>query len=76
MLAEKPGMFERLLREATVLVVRDILWSSHKVSRWEDGFIKPVIESLVTEAIKGRNLDALIDNMVKEKVKALLDKIQ
>lgn len=74
--AEKPGSFERLLKQSAVLAVRDLLWSKHNVSKWNDEFIKPIVEAQVAEAIKGRNLDAVINDMFKDKLIELLDKIQ
>lgn len=61
-----------LLKSAFKEAINDILYKEHSVGSWNIDFIKPFVESKVSEAIKGKDWKQMIDSLAKEKVKALI----
>lgn len=61
-----------LIRDAVKSMVKDICSKQFNVSSWGDSFIKPCVENVVKDAIKGKDWDKLINDLAKEKVKALI----
>lgn len=64
--------FDRMTKEAMQLAISNICYKEHNVGKWNSDFIKPIVSSLVNEAIKGKDWNKLVDDLAKEKVKSLL----
>ena len=64
--------FERMLKDALNKSCSDILYKDHKVDKWNDSFIKPIVSVLVSDAIKGKDWNAIVDALAKEKIKSLI----
>lgn len=70
--ATDQNRFERIQREAMTEAIGNILNKQHDVSRWKTEFIKPFIDTKINEAVANTNWKLLVDNLAKEKVKALI----
>lgn len=64
--------FNRMLDSAAQRAISDILYKENGVNRYNDNFIKPVVEAKVNECIANKDWSRLIDDMAKQKVKALI----
>jgi len=66
------ALFNRMIKDSLLKAIKDILRTDHGVGQWKEEFIKPFVENVVSDAIKGKDWNKLIDTLAKEKVKSLL----
>lgn len=64
--------FERMQKEATTEAVKSILYKEHQIKSWNADYVKPIIESIVNQSIKGIDWKTMIDTLAKEKVRSLI----
>lgn len=64
--------FESMMKAALTEAIAEICRKEHNVKKWDDSFIKPFVDTAVHNAIQGKDWNKLVDQLAKEKVKALL----
>jgi hypothetical protein len=64
--------FDYMLQQSMTQAINNILYKEHGVSAWGEGFINPIIEKYVTKAIQGKDWNKMVDELAKQKVKALI----
>jgi len=68
------GHFERMQKDATFEAVKSILYKEHSVSRYNNEFLKPYIESIITDAIANKDWKQMIDQLANEKIRSLIER--
>lgn len=64
--------WDYLVKDALKDNVKDIIRNEMNVSQWSDNWIKPIVSSLISPLIIGKDWNKMIDDLAKEKVKSLL----
>lgn len=64
--------FEYMVKESLTQVVTTIVRREHNIKSWSTDFIQPVIEKVVTDAIKEKDWKKLIDEEAKRQIRLLL----
>jgi hypothetical protein len=68
--------FDYLLQSAFQLAAKNIIVEKCGIVDWDNSFLKPTLEKVLTEritkAINGINWDKLVNDLAREKVKSLI----
>lgn len=64
--------FTKMVNQALVSAIDSILRKEFGVNRWSDNFLRPFVENVVKEAIAGKDWNAMVNVLAKEKIKSLV----
>lgn len=68
------SQFDRLIAQAIQTSVDRKINGIHNIRSWDNGFIKPYIDSALEKVMKGKDLNKLVDEAAKIKLANLLNK--
>jgi len=64
--------FDRLLKEAMIKAIKDILREDCGTTNWRDTYINPIINNIVSGYVDNINWTKLVNDLAKEKITAML----
>tara|TARA_R110000868_G_scaffold156695_2_gene383713 strand:- start:4254 stop:4607 length:354 start_codon:yes stop_codon:yes gene_type:complete len=64
--------FNNMFRDCLKQTCGEILYKECGVGTWNTSFVKPFLNEFIGKAIQGKDWSKLVDDLAKEKVKALI----
>lgn len=65
--------FERMQHNATTEAITRILHKNHSVGNYNKDFIKPFIDSRLDNVLKNFDINKIVDDLAKEKLRKLIN---